>query len=336
MSRSGRWTWQPCRYECFSSRCGRSGDSSRNGLPGRVDGRRALTRRKLAGRHPGQETDRIAEAKWFATPLAASADRAENWDRLRLALSRLRGEVPERRWLPRHESINPGTSREAHGSIERPIGGNVDWTQRTRPVEQGLEVEDSTRACQAARPSRDVAAEVCANREQRREGNDHGDVERLQAREKLRRVWRHRGRTRASGSHMRRMLSRSTSSEAGRARRPPLKAEEGPQGPFEAGRTEVPRNHRETLVRWPGNVANPMVGCRVQQTCTMSSGANRRSREERQGRNESGEWQLRAEGENPRQQGGIPTREDVSRQLSRAREVARSGRRTAMSTEGQP
>lgn len=177
------------------------GDSSRNGQPGRVDGRRALTRRKLAGRHPGQEPNRIAEARWSATLLTAPAERDEKRDRLRRAPSRSRGEVLERGRLPRHESKNPGTSREAHGSIERPIGGNVDWTQRTRLVEQGLEVECSTRAHQAARLSPDVAVEVSANREQRREGNDHGDVERLQAREKLRRVWRHRGRTRASESH---------------------------------------------------------------------------------------------------------------------------------------
>jgi hypothetical protein len=45
-----------------------------------------------------------------------------------------------------------------------------------------------------------------------------------------------------------------------------------------------------------GNVANPMAGSRVQQTCRVSSGVNRRSREERQGRKEHGVWQLRAEG----------------------------------------
>jgi hypothetical protein len=46
----------------------------------------------------------------------------------------------------------------------------------------------------------------------------------------------------------------------------------------------------------PCNVANPMVGCGVQQTREVPSGVNRRSREERQGRNEFGAWQLRAEG----------------------------------------
>jgi hypothetical protein len=55
-------------------------------------------------------------------------------------------------------------------------------------------------------------------------------------------------------------------------------------------------NRRKTHDRWSRNMANPMVGCRAQQTCTMSSGESRRSREERQGRNESGGWQLRAEG----------------------------------------
>jgi len=39
---------------------------------------------------------------------------------------------------------------------------------------------------------------------------------------------------------------------------------------------------------------NPMVGCRAQQTCRMRCGVNRRSREERQGRNMFGVWQLRA------------------------------------------
>lgn len=39
-----------------------------------------------------------------------------------------------------------------------------------------------------------------------------------------------------------------------------------------------------------------MVGSRAQKTCEVHSGANRRSREERQGRNESGGWHLRADG----------------------------------------
>jgi hypothetical protein len=39
---------------------------------------------------------------------------------------------------------------------------------------------------------------------------------------------------------------------------------------------------------------NPMVGCRAQQTCRVRCGVNRRSREERQGRNMFGAWQLRA------------------------------------------
>ncbi len=34
------------------------------------------------------------------------------------------------------------------------------------------------------------------------------------------------------------------------------------------------------------NEPNPMIGCRVQQTCGETRGGNRRSREERQGRNE--------------------------------------------------
>jgi len=48
--------------------------------------------------------------------------------------------------------------------------------------------------------------------------------------------------------------------------------------------------------RKTGNMANPRIGSRVQQTCEVPGGANRRSREERQGRNESGRWHSRAEG----------------------------------------
>jgi hypothetical protein len=44
------------------------------------------------------------------------------------------------------------------------------------------------------------------------------------------------------------------------------------------------------------NVANPMVGSRAQQTCKSMRGENRRSRAERQGRNERRSWQTFAEG----------------------------------------
>jgi len=53
-----------------------------------------------------------------------------------------------------------------------------------------------------------------------------------------------------------------------------------------------------------GNLVNPMTGCRVQQTCRPSRsrssdqdlcGESRRSREERQGRNDPGTWQSRDE-----------------------------------------
>jgi len=40
------------------------------------------------------------------------------------------------------------------------------------------------------------------------------------------------------------------------------------------------------------NVANPMVGCRMQQACRLTRGENRRSREERHGRNKFGPWQV--------------------------------------------
>jgi hypothetical protein len=44
------------------------------------------------------------------------------------------------------------------------------------------------------------------------------------------------------------------------------------------------------------NQANPMVACRVQQTCEALRSANRRSREKRQGRNMLEEWHPQAEG----------------------------------------
>jgi len=40
------------------------------------------------------------------------------------------------------------------------------------------------------------------------------------------------------------------------------------------------------------NWANPMVGCRMQQACGLTRGENRRSREERQGRNDFRLWQV--------------------------------------------
>ena len=45
-----------------------------------------------------------------------------------------------------------------------------------------------------------------------------------------------------------------------------------------------------------GNGANLRTGCRVKQTCEGLHGENRRSREERQGRNKQGDWQPQAEG----------------------------------------
>ena len=45
-----------------------------------------------------------------------------------------------------------------------------------------------------------------------------------------------------------------------------------------------------------GNASNPMAGCRVKQTCGAACGANRRSREERQGRKVRLVWQRDAEG----------------------------------------
>jgi len=64
---------------------------------------------------------------------------------------------------------------------------------------------------------------------------------------------------------------------------------------------------------WPSlKRGEPHIGCRVQQTCGAPGGGNRRSREERQGRNESEGWHLRAEGSwmvpRHRRQPGVDTR----------------------------
>jgi hypothetical protein len=84
-------------------------------------------------------------------------------------------------------------------------------------------------------------------------------------------------------------------SERGDALRPAAegKASKGVAPPGKASPRPEPSGEEQGQT---GNVANPMAGCRVQQTCRVSSGVNRRSREERQGRNASGVWQLRAEG----------------------------------------
>jgi hypothetical protein len=74
----------------------------------------------------------------------------------------------------------------------------------------------------------------------------------------------------------------------------PKNAPKGANG--RPGRSTAER-HESGQGRRNGNVANPMIGSRVQQTCKVHGGANRRSREERQGRNESGRWHLRAEGD---------------------------------------
>jgi len=73
------------------------------------------------------------------------------------------------------------------------------------------------------------------------------------------------------------------------------------------------------------NSVNPMVGCRAQQTCNCSRGENRRSREERQGRNVSEVWQLQAEG---------APRCDSSQQPSSDGGVLGVDARSGMSTEG--
>jgi hypothetical protein len=84
-------------------------------------------------------------------------------------------------------------------------------------------------------------------------------------------------------------------SERGDALRPAAegKASKGVAPPGKASPRSEPSGEEQGQT---GNVANPMAGCRVQQTCRVSSGVNRRSREERQGRNASEVWQLRAEG----------------------------------------
>jgi len=67
-----------------------------------------------------------------------------------------------------------------------------------------------------------------------------------------------------------------------------------PQGTTRTGTTVSEANTSHTGAH---NLANPMVGCRVQQTCSARRGVNRRSREKRQGRNMHELWQVHAEGQ---------------------------------------
>ena len=114
------------------------------------------------------------------------------------------------------------------------------------------------------------------------------------------------------------------------------------RGPKPTGRSMTPRGVGGCVRGRNGNVANPMIGSRAQQTCKAQGGASRRSREERQGRNESGAWQLRAEGgrrvpacrgpSGPKHHPGQPTGKLLGAN-PRARH-ARSGRQVLMSMEG--
>lgn len=208
MPRFGCWTWQPSRDGSTSSRCTRWRQFPTEWVAG--SGRR-VTGALCVGSSPEglQARSRIESRKQG-------------------------GSLPGRRLRPnatkygtdcqRHSAVHPTmcwradgyrsmgqrswSRNEAHGSIERRYGGNVVRTPRTRLAEQRLEVEGPTRVNLTACPSRDMSGRVNSNREQRREGNDHGDVERLQTREKLRRVVRHRGRTRRSVSQVRRKTNR--------------------------------------------------------------------------------------------------------------------------------
>jgi len=63
------------------------------------------------------------------------------------------------------------------------------------------------------------------------------------------------------------------------------------KGDTPGGRSGVGEGRRSAQ-----NQVNPRIGCGVQQTRKAPCGANRRSREERQGRNVLGNWQTRAPG----------------------------------------
>lgn len=90
---------------------------------------------------------------------------------------------------------------------------------------------------------------------------------------------------------------RMTARESAGARARRCRSAAHPWAGWAAGQSTAPRGVRGTRACRKRNAANPMIGSRVQQTCEVPGGASRRSREERQGRNESGAWQLRADGE---------------------------------------
>lgn len=93
-----------------------------------------------------------------------------------------------------------------------------------------------------------------------------------------------------------------TSPEVGAASSGVVQRREGTAWPrwlLVRGRLRRVRCHRGKGRRFgdrPGNMANPMAGCGAQQTRRAARRGNRRSREERQGRNEHGPWQVGAEG----------------------------------------
>jgi hypothetical protein len=130
------------------------------------------------------------------------------------------------------------------------------------------------------------------------------DAEQLLTREKLRRVERHWERSKRDEREPRRQCEQGPpgSGEPGdmvggrNLEGSPLGVQpEGDRKPRHSPALAGGRVRRRETTRTTGNMANPRIGSRVQQTCKVPGGANRRSREERQGRNESGTWQPRAE-----------------------------------------
>jgi hypothetical protein len=137
------------------------------------------------------------------------------------------------------------------------------------------------------------------------------DAAQLLTREKLRRVERHRERSKRDerqpryGGEPDPLGSSQHRSRAGRRKQDdhPLVSDQNADESRILPCLGRRRNADETT-RTTGNMANPMIGSRVQQTCKVPGGESRRSREERQGRNESGTWQPRTEG------GSVPRREN--------------------------
>lgn len=191
--RSGCWTWCPSHQEgaspeapewrqLFRERVRRVGSTgaecSHTARVGRQPGRSQCQSQFLGS--PG-EVPRFAGGR----PPRAACDR----QRLRpRRAARCFGTSQHGRGGYRGARQRSWKGSEAHGSIGRLLGGNVGTAQRIRRWSKALRSRAWLRRTVRARPSRDGFRAASQIREQRREGNGHGDVELLSARGKLRRV----------------------------------------------------------------------------------------------------------------------------------------------------